>query len=146
MYAVVFDVNVLVSGLIVEGKPQELWLKAKAKEFILISSRQIVSEFVRVIGRRKFEKYVNENDIRLFLEDLRETAKFIRVRSQFEVVKDDPSDDVILRTVYDGKADYIVSGDNHLLSLGEFRGTKIVTVDEMMKVLEQTLNRDKRKI
>jgi putative PIN family toxin of toxin-antitoxin system len=137
MYAVVFDVNVLVSGLIVEGKPQELWLKAKAKEFTLIASHQIVTEFVKVISRKKFEKYVNEDDVRMFLEDLHQTAKFIRLRSKFEVVKEDPSDDTILRTAYDGKADYIASGDKHLLSLGEFRGIKIATVCEMLKLLQQ---------
>jgi len=135
MYRVVFDVNVLVSGLIVKGKPQELWLKAKAKEFTLIASHQIVSEFVKVICRKKFEKYVNEDDVRMFLEDLHQTAKFIRLRSKFKVVKEDPADDTILRTAYDGKADYIISGDNHLLSMGEFRGTKIVKIDEMLNLL-----------
>ena len=30
---VVFDINVLVSGLIARGKPRELWLKAVRKEF-----------------------------------------------------------------------------------------------------------------
>ena len=33
MYAVVFDVNVLVSSLITKGKSRELWLKARANEF-----------------------------------------------------------------------------------------------------------------
>ena len=51
-------------------------------------------------------------------------------------MKEDPDDDVILRTAYDGKADYIVSGDNHLLSMGEFRGIKILAVDEMLKILK----------
>jgi hypothetical protein len=50
-------------------------------------------------------------------------------------VKEDHADDIVLRTAYDGKADYIVSGDNHLLSMREFRGIKIVTVDEMLMLL-----------
>jgi hypothetical protein len=53
---------------------------------------------VKVISRKKFEKYVDENDIRLFLE-VHKTAKFARVKSKFEVVKEDPSDDVILRSL-----------------------------------------------
>ena len=137
MHSVVFDVNVLVSSLIVEGKPEDLWLEAKANKFVLISAHQIVSEFVKVISRKKFEKYVDEDEIRLFLEDLHKTAKFMRVKSKFEVVKEDPSDDVILRTAYDGKADYVVSGDRHLLSLGVFRGINIITVDEMLNLLKK---------
>ena len=136
MYVVVFDVNVLVSGLIVKGKPWELWLKAEANEVSLFISSEIISEFLGVISRRKFEKYITEKDIREFLDALHQTAKMITINSTFKVVKADPADDIILRTAYDAKADYIVSGDNHLLSLGEFRGIKIVTVDEMLKLIK----------
>jgi len=41
-----------------------------------------------------------------------------------------------LATAFDGKADYIVSGDRHLLSIGKFKGIKILTVDEMLKLLK----------
>jgi predicted nucleic acid-binding protein len=51
-------------------------------------------------------------------------------------VKEDPEDDMVLRTAYDSKADYIVSGDKHLLSLREFKGIRIVSVNEMLKILE----------
>ena len=134
MHGVVFDVNVLVSGLIVKGKPWELWLKAEANEFNLLISSEIISEFLVVISRRKFERYITENDIREFLDALHQTAKMTKIKSTFKVVKADPADDVILRTAYDGEADYIVSGDNHLLSLGEFRGIRIMTVDEMLNM------------
>lgn len=40
---VVFDVNVLISALIIKGKPKELWLKAVRKEFNLVSSMQILT-------------------------------------------------------------------------------------------------------
>jgi len=65
------------------------------------------------------------------LEALHQTATFTKIKSKFKVVKEDPDDDIILRTAYDSKADYVVSGDKHLLSLGEFKGIRIVTVDEM---------------
>jgi predicted nucleic acid-binding protein len=56
------------------------------------------------------------------------------VRS-FQSYREDPEDDVVLRTAKDGGADYIVSGDRHLLSLGAFKGTKITTIDEILKLL-----------
>jgi predicted nucleic acid-binding protein len=63
---------------------------------------------------------------------------FVKVKSRFKKVKADPTDDdIILRTAYDGKADYIVSGDEHLLALKEFKGIKIVTVSEMLEVLKE---------
>jgi len=130
MYTLVFDVNVLISSLITRGKPRRLWLEARKKRFILALSEEIVSEFVKVIARRKFARYVKEEDVRVFLEALHQTATFTKIKSRFKVVKEDP-DDIILRTAYDSKADYVVSGDKHLLSLGEFKGIRIVTVDEM---------------
>ncbi|MBO3840157.1 MAG: putative toxin-antitoxin system toxin component, PIN family [Thermoproteota archaeon] len=136
MHTLVFDVNVLISSLITRGKPRRLWLEARKKRFILALSEEIVSEFVKVIARRKFARYVKEEDVRVFLEALHQTATFTKIKSRFKVVKEDP-DDIILRTAYDSKADYVVSGDKHLLSLGEFKGIRIVTVDEMLKILRK---------
>lgn len=129
MPAVVFDVNILVSSLIMKGKPRELWLKARSNEFTLILSRQIISEFINAVSRKKFEKYIKEHDVRVFLEAIHQTAKFTQTRSKFKTIEEDATDDIILRTAYDAKADYIISGDRHLLSLKQFRGIKIVTVD-----------------
>jgi putative PIN family toxin of toxin-antitoxin system len=61
-------------------------------------------------------------------------ARIVQVKSRFKVVKEDPDDDIIVRTAYDGKADYIVSGDKHLLSMKEFKGIRILTVEEMLNV------------
>jgi predicted nucleic acid-binding protein len=51
------------------------------------------------------------------------------------VIQEDPDDDIFLNTALDGKADYIVSGDPHLLDLSKYKGIKIVTVDDMLKKL-----------
>jgi uncharacterized protein len=57
------------------------------------------------------------------------------VKSKFKVVKEDPDDDAILQAAYDSKADYIISGDKHLLALKQFKNIRILTVDEMLNVL-----------
>jgi len=138
MHNVVFDISVLVSALITKGKPKELWLKAVTKEFNLTASREILSEFIKVAGRAKFRKYVKERDIKDFLEAFNTTARFTSIKSRFKVVKQDPDDDIILRTAHDSRADYVVSGDEHLLALKEFRGIRIVTVSEMIELLKKT--------
>jgi putative PIN family toxin of toxin-antitoxin system len=135
MLIIVFDINVLVSSLIVKGKPRELWQKAKGKEFTLAFSREMLSDLVNVVKRKKFEKYATNADIRLFLNDLRIAGKLVPVKSRFRVVAEDPDDDIIIRTAYDAKADYIVSGDRHLLALKEFKGIRVVTVDQMLLIL-----------
>jgi uncharacterized protein len=135
LIVVVFDLNVLVSSLIVKGKPRDLWYMAKNNEYTLELSNEMFSEFVNVISRRKFEKYVTDIDVKLFLADLSRVVKFVQVKSKFKVISEDPDDDIIVRTAFDGKADYIVSGDKHLLALKEFKWIKILTIDEMLNIL-----------
>ncbi len=131
---ILFDTNNLISAAIAKGKPRKLLLKALANEFEFISSNEMLGELENVIGRPKFrlssfEKYK-------FVNTVRKTAEIVKVRSSFDVVKDDPDDNKILNAAYDGKVDYIVSGDSDLLSLKEFKGIKIVTASEMLMILE----------
>lgn len=95
----------------------------------------MLSDLVKVLRRKKFEKYVTSTDIQLFSNDLQMTGKLVPVKSTFRVVAEDPDDDIIIRTAFDAKADYIVSGDRHLLALKEFKRIRIVTVDQMLVIL-----------
>ncbi len=132
----VFDTNVLVSALITTGRARELFLKAVEGQIQLVLSKGILKEFTEVSRDPRISKYVDGEDVAAFLDVLRCKAKIARVKSKCQIVKEDSADDVILRTAIDGKADCIVSGDRHLLSLGTFRGIQIVTVHEMLALLE----------
>ncbi len=132
---VVFDTNVLVSALIKVGKPRDLFVKlSKGKQLIL--SKAILEDFLEVIEDAKVAKYTSEHDVTVILNMLGNAAKIVRVKSKFVFVKETPDDDIIVQTAYDGRADYIVSGDKHLLSLKEFKGIKILTIDEMLLVID----------
>jgi len=133
---VVLDANVLISALIKHGKSRELLLKIVKKNIKLVLSRGILEEFLEVTETSKIRKYINEDEVIAFLRLLGTVATTIKVRSVFKVVKEDPDDDIVLRTAYDGKAEYIVSGDKHLLSLAKFRKIKIVKVHQMIDILE----------
>ena len=52
-----------------------------------------------------------------------------------EFIQTDPDDDTILRTAVDGRARLVVSGDSHLLDMKGFRGIRIVSVAEMLQML-----------
>lgn len=54
-------------------------------------------------------------------------AGFVVVANRrLEVVGEDPSDDRVLECAVEVDADYIVSGDKHLLRLGEYLNIKII--------------------
>jgi len=131
----VFDTNVLISAVIQIGKPKLLIDAVLDGRLGLILSKEIVAEFQRVIARKKFKFDKNKQaELTNFILNL---GRIVRVKSVFKVVKEDPSDDIVINTAIDGRAEYIVSGDEHLLALGEFRGIRIVSVSKMLELLEK---------
>ena len=54
------------------------------------------------------------------------------VSQSLNVISDDPSDDRILECAVSAGADVIVSGDKHLLRLGDYGRIRIVTVAEFL--------------
>jgi predicted nucleic acid-binding protein len=50
-------------------------------------------------------------------------------------VPEDPDDEVVLGTALQGRASHVVTGDEHLLNLGAFRGIRVVTVAELLDIL-----------
>ncbi|MCL2134701.1 MAG: putative toxin-antitoxin system toxin component, PIN family [Candidatus Bathyarchaeota archaeon] len=128
------DTNVLISVILSKGKPYELFMKAVSKKFVLVVSDLLLKEFEGVIRRPKF-KFTDEELCEISYS-LRQSAEIVEVVSKFNIVSRDFKDDIILETTYDGKADFIVSGDDHLLSLNSFRAINIVSVKEMLTYLE----------
>ncbi|MFH1773806.1 MAG: putative toxin-antitoxin system toxin component, PIN family [Methanobacteriota archaeon] len=133
MVRAVFDTNVLVSGILRSGKIKTLVDAAVDGRIQLITSEEIIDEFSRVIKRPKFKLSKEQQNI--FVNFVANLASVVETKSDFKVIKDDPADDIILNCAFDGKADYIVSGDEHLLKLKNFRGIKIVSPKEMMEAL-----------
>jgi putative PIN family toxin of toxin-antitoxin system len=131
---VVLDTNVLVSALIGEGKPAKLLRKIAEKQVELLTSKPLLDEFTEVIARPKFVEYVGEEEVKSFLQLVVNMSFVVDLSSKFNVVVD-RSDNLVVATAHDGKADYVVSGDNHLLRLRKFRGTRIISVDEALRLL-----------
>jgi predicted nucleic acid-binding protein len=54
------------------------------------------------------------------------------------IVDEDPDDDAVLACSFDGRADYVVTGDQHLLALGAVRGIRIVRPRQFLDALPST--------
>ncbi|MDV3277552.1 MAG: putative toxin-antitoxin system toxin component, PIN family [Nitrososphaerales archaeon] len=132
---VVLDTNVLISALIKSGKPQHLLKLLLGPDHALILSEPIIEEFSRVTADEKIERYADDEAVTMFLEVLLSRAVFVRLRSRVQVF-DNPDDDV-LNTAKEGDADFIVTGDKHMLELKEFGRTKIVTVKKALSIMER---------
>jgi len=137
MLHVVFDTNVLVSSLIRRRKPRELWNKVLEGKIKIITSDELLAEFSEVIVRPHFKRYLRRSRLNKFHRILLQKITITKVKTHLPKISEDPDDNMV-EAAFSAGADYIVSGDKHLLALKEFKGIKIVTIDEMVQVLTAT--------
>ncbi len=122
---VVIDTNVFVSGIFFSGPPYQI-LKAWEDDQIQIAvSEEIIGEYKRVadILATKYEHI----DIGPIIELLLIEAEFVPSYSFKEPVCEDQDDDKFLACAVASKSKYIISGDKHLLKIGKYLNTNIVT-------------------
>jgi putative PIN family toxin of toxin-antitoxin system len=143
MVRVVIDTNVLVSALITDGKPRKLVLELLDKHIVILS-RQMFVELADVISRDKFT--LTSSQVDRFVSSLVRMSKMVPDNARFKVLSEDPDDDIVLNTAYSGRVEFIVTGDQHLLALCQFKKTKIVNVTQMQDILKekQTLRLKKK--
>ncbi|MCF7993431.1 MAG: hypothetical protein K9L88_01135 [Chromatiaceae bacterium] len=65
-------------------------------------------------------------------------ADIVRPAAVPVVVPDDPDDDAIVAAAVTGRADLIVSGDRHLLTLKEHQGIAIVRPRDFLRIVAGT--------
>jgi putative PIN family toxin of toxin-antitoxin system len=126
---VVLDTNVLMSAAInPKGTPAQVLAAWRDGAFALLVSQPILEELDRVSHYPKLVKYHQWPDqrIRNFIVDLKHLAILTPGKTQLSVIEEDPSDNRYLECAVEGKADCIVSGDQHLLELEEYQDVRIV--------------------
>jgi len=74
--------------------------------------------------------------IRKWIDLIVRNSIIVEPKERINIVKDDPKDNIFIETAVAGNVDYIISQDNHLLKLKEFRGIKIITPEEFNKIYD----------
>jgi uncharacterized protein len=130
----VLDTNILVSAVLSKtSKARQALDKAQDIGKILMSS-SLLLEIEEVLFRPKFDKYVTTIERRFFLGNFLKTVEFVEVGEIIKICRD-PKDDKILALALNGKADYIITGDQDLLVLKLFEGVEIITIDEFLNLV-----------
>lgn len=122
---VVLDTNALISALLFGGEPGRLVSLWESGRIVLLLSKDVLLEYIRVLGYHKFG--LDAADIMGLIEDhVLPFAEMIPVGEAPKIVVDDPADDKLLALADAGRADFLISGDIHLLSLGTYRRVEIL--------------------
>ena len=136
---IVLDANVLVSALIsVKGSPARLLAYWQEGKFDIVASPAMLQELERVLHYPRLQQqyHLPEEEIRQFLRLLMTHAIEVNPSEEIAVIARDLSDNRYLECALAGEAQYIVSGDSHLLDLKEYRGIRILTPAEFVTLLK----------
>ncbi len=121
----VFDTNVLVSALLLpDSKPRHALDLVLQRGRILLSFATL-AELNEILSRKRFRRYVDEEDIRSFLAALTRESQWVDVDVRIQACRD-PKDDKFLELAVSGHGTHIVSGDSDLLALHPFQGIPIL--------------------
>lgn len=131
--AIVADTNVIISALFWKGNESKIMNLAEEGKIKLLSSAALLNELKNVLSHERFgleEKTVDEN-----VKYILTISEIVSPKRKLKVIREDPADDRVLECALEGRADYIVSGDKHLLQLNEFHRTKIVRAKGLLDIL-----------
>ena len=124
MKRTVLDTNIIISSAL-GGALVFILEKWDQGEFTVIVTSDILREYFEVLNRPKFK---------LKQETIDKITRYIYQFSEFVV----PEESIkFVEAAVAGKVDFIVSGDNHLLELKEFRSIPIISGREFMEWLEE---------
>lgn len=130
MLRVVIDSNVVVSSLIsATTPPAQIMRRIRQKDIELIVTRSILLEYEQVLSRPKIAAQHRQtpSDIARLVRELAQYATVVQPSPLSAVIiTDDPDDEKFIEAAVAGAADFIVSGDKHLLALGAHQGIQIV--------------------
>jgi len=128
---IVVDTNVIVSALVFGGVPRQILELADTGRCELFFSEAIQTEVRRVL----VEKFAWETTtLRKALQVLWSVGEMVVPRIAVRAVPDDPDDDRILECALEADADFLVSGDRHLLQLQVYKSIAIVSPRQFMEI------------
>ncbi len=132
---VVFDTNVVISGRLWSGSPKSALDAVYQNRATLLISEAMLDELKDVLSRPKFTRRLAQLEINAkeIVEDHLRFTEVIDASPLSSPASADPDDDLILACAVAGKADYVVTGDPHLLTLQKFEDISILTVTSFLE-------------
>jgi len=129
---VVLDTNVLISAIVFGGNPRKLLEAILRGEPKLFLCDYILNELNGVLKRPKFS--FPPDVIRSIISELNSIGNIVTPSIRIRKIKEDPSDNRILECAVEANADYIISGDTHLLNQKVFRNVKVISPADYLKI------------
>ncbi len=126
---VVLDTNILISGVVFGGKPREILEMTKTRDIQGVISPVLLAELGEVLSKKfnypKLRVLQVENKIRKIF-------RIVHPINQISIVRD-ADDNRVLEAAIEGKCQFVVTGDEDLLELKNYKGIKILSPTEFLR-------------
>lgn len=134
----VLDTNILIAGsLSHKGSASSLIERWIEGDFQLVISPAILAEYYDVATRERIKRHFGptKEKIKKFLNLLTQASLMTQDLYTVERLTTDPSDNKFLACALEGRADYVVSLDHHLLEIKHFHQIQIINLKDFLKIL-----------
>ena len=131
---IVFDTNIYISAFVIPGgNAEKAYLQAIDGNFELCSSVAILTELARKLDEKfSWEKH----KIAQLITSINNLATVFKTTPWLKVVSDDP-DNRILECAIKAEANFLVTGDKHLLKLRNYGKFEIIKLSTFLTILHQ---------
>ena len=134
----VLDTNTLVSAFFWEGNEAELLRKIEEGKVKLYITSEILKEIEEIIKRPKFNEVMRKANLtpdQIIQKIISLSHLVIAPKINVKFCRDE-KDNIFLECAESAKVDYIISGDEDLLSLKEYKGILIIRTWKILQLLE----------
>lgn len=130
---VVFDTNILFSGVGWRGRPYQCLELARAGTVDGMTCQDILDELAEKLqAKLKF----SADQVTDTVADLLSFLSLVTITNTLKVVAADPDDDKVLECAVVGGATYLVTGDrHHLLPLRSYQDISIVSAADFLTLI-----------
>ena len=130
---VVFDTNILFSAVGWLGNPHQCVQAARQGKCLSLTCEPILAELAEKLQLKRGFDVTKATEI---TDEIHTFSKVIPIPGTLKVIAADPDDDAVLECAVVGQAQYLVSGDRHLLAVGNYQGIQIVKAAEFLAVIQ----------
>lgn len=135
---IVFDTNIYISAFVIPGgNAEKAYLHAIDGDFELCTSIAILTELAQKLDEKfGWEKH----KIAQLISAISDIATVLKTTPQLKVLSDDP-DNRILECAIKAEADFLVTGDKHLLKLRNYGNFEIIKLSNFLRIVQQKTNK-----
>jgi uncharacterized protein len=133
----VLDTNVLISAILSPNSISAKILNWGEDNGVILYSAATLNEVLSVLGRSKFSKYIDHDDIDGLSIRIKTVWLFVEIINQVQLCRD-PKDNKFIDLALNGDASHLITGDSDLLVLNPVENTSIINPrnfwDEIIKL------------